>query len=159
MAVRDGRILAVGELADMAGWGDTEDDQRFRDKVLMPGLVEGHSHVMTGNLWRYPYVGFYDRTGPDGRHWAGLKTLQAVVERLQAAEAELDDPDQPLFAWGFDPIYFGNSRMTREHLDQISKRRSALVLHVSGHLADDNSTLLDAAGIDAYTSRKYRARR
>lgn len=151
VAVRDGRILAVGELATMRGWGDVACDDRLRDKVLMPGLVEGHSHVMTGNLWRYPYVGFYDRTGPDGRHWPGLKSLDGVVERLQQAEAELTDPDQPLFAWGFDPIYFGNIRMTREHLDRVSRRRLILVLHVSGHLANVNSALLDAAGITADT--------
>lgn len=147
VAVRDGRILAVGELDTMAGWGAVERDDRFRDKVLMPGLVEGHSHVMTGNLWRYPYVGFYDRTDPNGTQWPGVKSLDAVVQRLQAAERELSDPDQPLFAWGFDPIYFGNTRMTREHLDRVSRDRLILVLHVSGHLANVNSALLEAAGI------------
>ena len=42
VAVRDGRVLAVGTLADMQAWGAFTLDERFADKVLMPGLVEGH---------------------------------------------------------------------------------------------------------------------
>ena len=39
VAVRDGRILAVGgpEIADV--WGGARLDERFRDSVLMPGFV------------------------------------------------------------------------------------------------------------------------
>ena len=45
---------------------------RFADKVLMPGLVEGHSHVSEGVQWRFTYCGFFDRTDPDGKTWSGL---------------------------------------------------------------------------------------
>ena len=53
VAVRDGRILGVGALPELAGWGPHRLDERFADQVLMPGLVEGHSHLMAGTLWRY----------------------------------------------------------------------------------------------------------
>ncbi|MCY4311228.1 MAG: amidohydrolase, partial [Rhodospirillaceae bacterium] len=49
VAVRDGRILSAGALEEMQGWGDYMLDDRFVDKVLMPGLVEGHSHTMEGS--------------------------------------------------------------------------------------------------------------
>ena len=40
VAVRDGRILGVGDLADVAGWGAYQLDTQFADKVLIPGLIE-----------------------------------------------------------------------------------------------------------------------
>ena len=85
VAVREGRVLGVGSLDDVAGWGPHTLDERFADAVLMPGLVEGHSHLMAGTLWRYAYVGYFDVTGPDGRVWPGLKSLEAVVAALQQA--------------------------------------------------------------------------
>ena len=45
VAVRDGRILGTGPLEELQGWGPHSVDDRFADKVLMPGLVEGHSHT------------------------------------------------------------------------------------------------------------------
>ncbi|MCG8690769.1 MAG: hypothetical protein MI806_06135, partial [Minwuiales bacterium] len=64
VAVRDGRILAVGSREDVSGWTDVAVDDRFADKVLMPGFVEGHCHLMAGGMWRFLYVGFQDRVDP-----------------------------------------------------------------------------------------------
>ncbi len=50
VAVRDGRILGAGSLSELAGWGEYRLDRTFADKVLMPGFVEGHSHVAEGVL-------------------------------------------------------------------------------------------------------------
>src|SRR5690606_20484173 len=119
VAVKDGRILAVGSEADVSAWGDVVNDERYADKVLMPGLVEGHSHLFEGVVWRYIYVGFYDRRGPDGKVWTGLQTVDAVVQRLAEAEQKLA-PGEQLMGWGFDPIYFGSWRMTVHDLDKVS---------------------------------------
>ncbi|MED5408685.1 MAG: amidohydrolase, partial [Pseudomonadota bacterium] len=53
VAVRDGRILGVGTLEDLAGWGDYVLDERFAEKVLLPGFVEAHCHATTGAAWKY----------------------------------------------------------------------------------------------------------
>ncbi|MGB2126914.1 MAG: amidohydrolase, partial [Planktomarina sp.] len=87
VAVRDGRILGAGSLSELQTWGDVRLDERFADKVLMPGFVEGHAHVMEGSLWSKVYCGWFDRADPDGKLWSGVKTVDAVVARLQAAEA------------------------------------------------------------------------
>jgi len=72
VAVREGRILGVGALEDLAGWGPLELDERFADKVLMPGLVEGHSHLMAGTFWRFTYCGYFDvRAAATGTTWTG----------------------------------------------------------------------------------------
>ena len=147
VAVRDGRILAVGSLDRMREWGTFELDTRFAGQVLMPGLVEGHSHLMAGGLWQFPFVGFHSRTAPDGKVWVGCRNFDEVVARLIELEARIDDPAKPLLAWGFDPIFFGSERMTVRHLDRVSATRPVVILHASQHLMNVNSAALAAAGI------------
>ncbi|MCP5374225.1 MAG: amidohydrolase [Hyphomicrobiales bacterium] len=147
VAVRGGRILGVGDLDDLTGWGDYEIDDRFADKVILPGFVEGHSHTLEGVLWQYTYVGFFDRTGPDGHHWPGAKSIDEVVARLR----EVDTGSGPVVGWGFDPIYFTGRRMNKDDLDKVATDRSVLVLHASGHLLNVNSAVLNAAGVTADT--------
>ena len=92
VAVRDGRILAVGSYEDVSSWGEHTLDQRFADKILMPGFVVGHAHAMEGSLWSKVYCGWFDRSDPDGKVWQGLKSIDAVVERLRSAADALSDP-------------------------------------------------------------------
>jgi len=147
VAVRDGKILGAGTLEELAGWGPYDLDDRFADKVLMPGLIEGHAHSMEGALWSYTYVGWFDRMDPDGKVWEGLKSVDAAVARLKGIESTMDDPDEPLLGWGFDPIYMDNLRMTRADLDRISDTRPVGVLHASGHILNLNTKGLELAGL------------
>ena len=147
VAVRDGRILAVGSLSELETCGPHTLDETFIDKVLMPGLVEGHAHTMEGTLWRHVYCGFFDRKDPEGKVWDGLKSIDAVLDRLKEAEAKLTDPNAPLPGWQLDPIYFDNTRMTRADLDKVSTERPIGVLHASGHIMNVNSKALELAGL------------
>ena len=151
VAVRDGKVLAVGDLARMQAWGAYTLETRFADKVLMPGLVEGHSHLMAGGLWKFPFVGFHARTAPDGKVWEGCRDFEEVIARLVQIEATLADPTAPLLAWGFDPIFFGTERMTVRHLDRVSTTRAVVILHASQHLMNVNTAALTQAGITADT--------
>jgi predicted amidohydrolase YtcJ len=146
VAVRDGRVLGVGDLDTLRAWGEFDLDERFAGKVLLPGFVEGHSHVGEGVYWRYVYCGFFDRTDPDGRVWPGLKSIEAVVDRMREAHAALPDPKTPIFGWGLDPLYFGSRRMNRQDLDAVSAERPMGIVHASGHILNANSAALAAAG-------------
>ncbi|MCQ4437341.1 hypothetical protein NO135_20320, partial [Clostridioides difficile] len=66
-------------------------------RAAVPGLVEGHCHLMEGAMWDAAYGGYYDRRGPDGTLWPGLRSLDAVLERLAEAERAMTD-DGPLLA-------------------------------------------------------------
>ncbi len=147
VAVRDGRILGAGTLEELARWGDHTLDERFADKVLMPGLVEGHAHTMEGVFWRYVYCGFFDRTDPDGKQWAGLRSVDAVLDRLSEAEKALDDPEAPLKGFQLDPIYFDNRKVSRADLDKVSSTRPIGVVHASCHIMNVNSKALELAGL------------
>ena len=147
VAVRDGRILGAGTLDELAGWGAHELDERFAGKVLMPGLVEGHSHAIEGSFWRYVYCGFFDRMDPNGKVWPGLKSIDAVIDRLSAANAAPGDAARPLAGWSLDPLHFGGRRVNRQDLDRASGPRAAGVLHASAHILNVNSRALELAGL------------
>ena len=144
VAVREGRILGAGTLAELASWGAYTLNTQFADKVLLPGLVEAHSHAMAGSLWRHVYCGYFDVTDPQGRVWPGLKTLDAVVAALRSAAQ--DKNAGALVGWGFDPIYFSSARCSRADLDQVSSEHPVAVLHASGHILNVNSCALQRAG-------------
>lgn len=150
VAVCEGRILAVGTAEEASAWGEARIDDRYADKVLMPGLVEGHCHLYEGIVWLYVYVGYYDRRGPDGTVWKGLTSTEAVVQRLTEAQKELE-PGQHLIAWGFDPIYLDNQRMSVKDLDQVPGDQAVVIMHASMHLMNTNSRALEMAGIDRDT--------
>ncbi|MFK7751642.1 MAG: amidohydrolase [Sedimentitalea sp.] len=146
VAVRDGRILGVGPLQDLTRWGDYTLDERFAEKVLMPGLVEGHAHTMEGTMWQKTYCGYFDRADPDGRVWKGLKSIDAVLARLSEVETTLD-PDVPLSGWQIDPIYFNNERVSRADLDRVSTTRPIGIMHASGHILNVNTRALELGGM------------
>lgn len=156
VAVRDGRIVAVGDGKRMEALGRFELDRRFRDHVLMPGLVEGHCHLKEGGMWSMPYLGWFDRRDPQGRTWPGLRSMAAVVARLRELDAAMQSQgrpgDAPIVAWGFDPIYFGGERMTVAHLDQASATRPIVIAHANGHLMNVNSPMLRLAGITRHSA-------
>jgi predicted amidohydrolase YtcJ len=147
VAVRDGRILGVGTIEELNGWGPCEVDDRFRDLVLIPGLIEAHSHIGEGTSWGFPYIGYFDRYGPDGKLWKGRRRLDDVLAALKKMDADLSDPDEPLTVWGFDPIYFEGERLNAFHLDRVSETRPVFVFHASAHLATVNSALMQKMGI------------
>lgn len=146
VAVRDGIVLGAGTLDELTGWGSHTLDRRFADKVLLPGFVEGHTHLMEGALWRFVYVGFHDRTDPDGRVWPGARSIDEVISRLQAEQEKLSGPNAPLLGWGFDPIYFGSVRCHRADLDRVSTTRPVAMAHASLHILNVNTAALQAAG-------------
>lgn len=149
VAVREGRILGVGgpELVDAVGAATVDD--RFAGNVIVPGFVEGHGHAADGLMWRNPYAGYFPRTAPDGSRHTGFRSIPGMIARLRQIEAAMTDPDTPLGAWGFDPIYFDGPRLTVADLDAISARRMIVVAHVSGHILNVNSAVLERAGFSA----------
>jgi hypothetical protein len=107
---------------------------------------------MEGSIWRYNYVGYHARTGPDGIRRPGLTSIDEVVGNLSRIEAEMPAAETPLVGWGFDPIYFGGRRMDRGDLDQVSETRPVVVLHSNGHILNANGAVLRGAKITAATN-------
>jgi predicted amidohydrolase YtcJ len=145
VAVRDGRILAVGGANCADQWGGGTPDSRMVAAVLMPGFVEGHAHMMAGAIWNFAYAGYHDRIDPQGRLWQGMTDIDAVIAGLRAYQDKLDT-DAPLLGWGFDPIFLPTERLDKSHLDAISTERPIAVLFSNFHLMCVNSKALEMAG-------------
>ncbi|ARE42239.1 Exoenzymes regulatory protein AepA in lipid-linked oligosaccharide synthesis cluster [Rhodovulum sp. P5] len=146
VAVKNGLIVAVGDADCGDGWGEVTRDDRFADRVILPGLVEAHAHVMAGGVWRYAYCGHYTRTDPDGRDWPGLDTYDALIDRLTAV-AKDTAAGEPVVGWGFDPNFVEGRRLDRGHLDQVSTDHPVVVLHSNFHLLSCNGLAMERAGI------------
>jgi predicted amidohydrolase YtcJ len=152
VAVRDGRILGAGTLESLKGWGKFELDDRFKDKVILPGFVEGHSHAYEGGVWKFPYVGFFDRVSPSGKRSPGLKNIDEVVAALQAHEKTMPRDGSTLLAWGFDPIYFTGRRMDFADLDKVSTERPVILIHSNFHVLNANTHVLRKANVTRNTN-------
>lgn len=149
IAVRGDRIRAVGTVEELMGYPHAVLDERYADTVLVPGFVEAHSHAGTGNMWNDTYVGLVDRTDPNGKLWNGCHSIEDIVARLSEVEAGLEDPEAPLLAWGLDPIFFQEERLSTKHLDQVSSTRPIHIMHTSAHSVSVNSAALSLFDIDS----------
>ncbi len=146
VAVRDGRILSVGTLETLQPWLKRYPyviDETFADKIIMPGLIDPHTHLhWSGGVVGLEYLGPID--SPNGRDKA-VHGMDGVLARLKDVHESLEDPMQPIFAWGFDPAFQGG-HLNSEILDTISKERPIWVLAYAIHYCYVNSAMLTSLG-------------
>ncbi|OJU46972.1 MAG: amidohydrolase [Microbacterium sp. 69-7] len=137
MAVRGGRILAVGSAADLDGLTGPATKILSPDGVVIPGLIEPHAHI---------WVSLLTLEWTDVSH-AACPRFDDVVSVLTAA-AQATPAGQYVLAKLFDPsLYPGEPALTRDILDRVALDRPIVVLNASMHFAYANSAALDAAGI------------
>ena len=151
VAVRDGKILAVGDASCADAWGAVRRDDSLAHAVLMPGFVEGHAHMMAGAMWQFAYAGYHDRIDPQGTLHKGMTDIDAVIARLRV-HAEALPPGEPLLGWGFDPIFLPTERLSRKHLDAVASDRPVAIMYSNFHLLCANSAALEMAGYNRDTN-------
>ena len=143
-----GMILGVGSYDEVSAWGEHEVDDTFADKIMIPGFVEAHAHVMAGGMMTLPYLGYFQRPRADGSIAPAITSYDLLVQALKAEDARLTDSQEEIVAVGFDPIYFQDQpRLTRHQLDQVSTTRPIYIQHASGHLATVNTAMLEKNGV------------
>ena len=146
LAVKDGKILAVGSKADIEkkhkGTATTVVD--LAGKTLMPGFIDGHAHAQQ---FGGQAVGANLLAPPDG----DVNTIDDVVSRLKTFS---DGPDVSKTGWifgvGYDDALLGR-HPTREDLDKVSTTVPVMATHISGHFAAVNTLGLKMIGYDAST--------
>lgn len=151
IAIRGDRILALGDPQTLlATYPGSRLDERYADRVLLPGFVEAHAHVSGGPMGGPHYLGYFPRMAPDGSMLAGSTSMEQVLANL-ARFAEQTPPGEPVMARGLDMLFHPGSTLTRSDLDAIASDRAVVVLHASGHVATVSTFVLEAAGLDAST--------
>lgn len=134
VAVRKGRIDAIGTRKDAESWGQAREVLDFGDAVLTPGLVDCHVH---------PVMGLDMTRGVD---LSGMTDF-AAVRALLRAEADATPAGEWVRGWGLDPNSFGSAPPHRELIDDAVGGRPALIRLFDAHSALASSKALDIAGI------------
>ena len=149
VAVRGGRILVVGSLAQVeATRGPGTREVNLDGRTMLPGFVDPHGHVVMVGLQA---VGANMLAAPDGEANdipAVIRILREWMQRNEAAVRRY----HLVFGFGYDDSQLREGRHpTREDLDQVSTDVPVLIIHTSSHLAAANSKALEVAGITAAT--------
>jgi len=149
VAVRAGRIVAVGPAADvMALKGDGTRIVDLGGRAMLPGFVDPHGHVVLGGLQAMSANMLPPPDGPN----SDIPTLQKTLRDWAAAHAEVVKQANLIVGFGYDESQLKELRPpTKEELDAVAADVPVLIVHQSGHMAALNSKALELAGYTAQT--------
>jgi len=146
MAVRDGRILALGasdkELAGCASAHTQILD--LHGKTVLPGLIDIHTHAFqwTRNI----VMGFIDAGYPN------VKSIREIVDAVQKRVGTAK-PGEWVIGVNWDNDKLQEHRyISRQDIDPVSSDTPVLLVHESGHFLVANSAALKMAGITRDTT-------
>ncbi len=149
VAVKDGRILAAGTLADISAFkGETTEAFDLNGRTMLPGFVDSHGHVVMGGIQA---LSANLLAPPDG-DVTDIASLQATLKAWAEKNAATVDKVKMIIGFGYDNAQLAELRHpTREDLDAVSTEVPIVIVHQSGHLGVANSKALELAGISAST--------
>lgn len=147
VAVRDGKILAVGsraEVATAAGAGATVVD--LHGQTMLPGFIDAHSHL-------FNYAEGLAQANLNPPPVGTVAAIPDIVKALQALAASRPAGDTAwLVGSGYDADQLAEHRHpTAADLDAAFPNTPVVLLHASGHMLVANSAALTRAGVTAAT--------
>jgi hypothetical protein len=147
VAVKDGKILAVGKKDDVLKTkGDNTKLVDLTGKTLLPGFVDAHGHVMMGGMQA---LSANLLAPPDGEV-KDIPGLQKTLRDWTAANRQAVDKVRFILGFGYDNAQLAELRHpTRDELDAVSTEYPVVIIHQSGHLCSANSKALELCGITA----------
>jgi predicted amidohydrolase YtcJ len=144
MAVRDGRILALGDDDALAGCASSRTELLdLRRHTVLPGLIDVHTHAME---WEKGIL--------RGEIDVGYPAVHSISDISQAVahRAATLSRGQWIVGSGWDDAKLAERRyITRQDLDKASPDHPVYLKHVSGHLSVASSFALMLANITKAT--------
>ncbi|WP_171126754.1 amidohydrolase [Ruegeria sp. HKCCA4707] len=150
VAVKDGRIVDVGALADIEQRLPKRSyaiDRGFEDKVIVPGFIEQHLHPLLGALVMMSdaIISIEDWETPNG--FAPLAIDQEafrsrLVEAVEGFDTSLG---RPMMVWGYHSTWHGD--MSRAILDELVPDVPVAVWQRSTHEMYFNTLALEQLDI------------
>jgi predicted amidohydrolase YtcJ len=136
VAVRDGRIVALGDVRELIGSGTEVVD--LAGRMLVPGFQDAHVHPVMGGI---------------GLLSCNLHDAETETEYLDiiAAYAAANPQAQWITGGGWAMSAFPGGTPTAASLDRVVADRPVFLPNRDGHGAWVNSRALELAGIDART--------
>ncbi len=147
VAIAAGRIVGVGSAAEIQGFkGEATRVIDLKEKALLPGFVDGHSHFFQVAL----VSGSANLSAPPV---GSVSTIAEIVATLRDhVKKHPLQPGEWLVGFGYDGSALTDGREgTRDDLDPAFPDTPVLLVHVSGHGGLLNSAALKLVGIDSNT--------
>jgi hypothetical protein len=148
LAVKDGKILAVGARADIekAHKGSATAVVDLAGKALLPSFIDAHGHYINSLLVANQAKVYAPPAGPG-------KDVDSIIAALkQFAEERKIQTGQMIMAYGYDETVMpGGRHLNRDDLDKAFPDNPVRVDHVSMHGCVLNSLALKYYGISAAT--------
>ena len=134
MAIKDGRIEAIGSTKDLTEKYDATEKIDAGGKFIYPGLIDAHAH-----FYRYG-LGLQTADLVETNSW------EEIISRLQAFA--LTNTEGWLIGRGWDQNdWHVKEYPSKAKLDSLFPDRPVLLTRVDGHAAIANQKALDAAGV------------
>jgi predicted amidohydrolase YtcJ len=134
IAVRDGRILAVGASAHIAAMaGPRTRTVDLAGRTVIPGLIDSHIHAIRAGLTYATEV-----------HWIGARTLAEAMERLRVAAKSAPEGTWLVVAGGWTERQFAEGR--RPTQDEVAAAAPGRKVYVQLFYS---AVLLSPGGLDA----------
>ena len=140
VAIKDGKILAVGDSADIARYvGSHTQIVDAHGGLVLPGFADGHTHFVDGG---------FQLASLDLRDAA---TPEEFVRRV-AAFAKTRHPGEWILGGDWDhTLWPGQPLPRREWIDSVTPDNPVFINRLDGHEALANSAALKAAGVTKAT--------
>lgn len=136
VAIADGKILAVGDSAQIARYvGSKTEVLHAAGGLVMPGLADGHTHFIDGGF-QLAWVNLRDAATP-----------QEFVRRIKEYAAHLK-PGEWVLGGDWDHTLWRGARMPHhEWVDSVTPHNPVYLYRVDGHMALANAAAMRAAKI------------
>jgi len=137
MAIRDGKILAIGEDVDEYQGADTEVIDA-EGHFITPGFIDTHVHFITGGQ-NLSSVQLRDAA-----------TKEEFINRI-ADFAKTQEPGTWIIGGDWDHKLWGGDLPQKEWIDSVTQQNPIMLNRLDGHMALVNSLALKELAIDTST--------
>ena len=136
VAIRDGKILVVGDSAEIARHiGSTTQVLDAHGGLVMPGFADGHTHFIDGGF-QLAWINLRDAATP-----------QEFVRRIKAYAANLK-PGEWILGGDWDhTLWPGSPLPTHQWIDSVTPNTPVFVYRLDGHMALANAAAMRAAQV------------
>ncbi len=134
MIVKDGRITAIGKLADLENRYEVNDKIDGGGKFIYPGFIDAHAH----------FVGY--GAGLQTANLVGTTSWEEIIEKLKSFAA--NNKEGWLIGRGWDQNDWNKKDFpTNAQLNTLFPDRPVILTRIDGHAAVANQKALEVAGV------------
>lgn len=134
MAIRDGKIVAIGTNATIQKEYAAKEEVNAEGKSIYPGFIDGHAHFLAYGL------------GLHTVDLVGTTSWEEIIAKVKAFAKQ--NPEGWIVGRGWDQNDWNTKNFPNNaELNRLFPNRPILLNRIDGHAAIANQKALDAAGI------------